>query len=249
MLSIIIPTLKSNKKYLDLCIESLSENTTGDFKILVEENGKDTDYAPGQWGAVNRGLAKVDTDWTMVVNDDMYFPQGWDRYIDYSYDCFSPNWIEPPEVGSAPPFLKLNAGNTLETFNKEEVDKFALNNEDLSVENGFNLGFIIKTDLFRKIEGFDEMYDPYGSNGDSDFQYKLEIAGVTPKRNRSMLIYHFGSKSESFTPDKQSYWQKNYEYFTEKWGIKRADSPDIWYHNLKIDKDQLKYKPDWSTYV
>ena len=249
MISIIIPTLKSNHNYLDVCLDSLSENTKTSYEIFVEENGKDTPYAPGQWGAVNRALEKITTPWTMVANDDTYFPEGWDKYIDFSYDCFCPNYIEPPEVGSAPPFLKLNAGSDLDTFNKKEVDDFVAKNEDRTVENGFNLGFIIKTDLFKKIGGFDEMYDPYGSNGDSDFQYKLEIAGITPKRNRGMLVYHFGSKSESFTPDKQHYWQKNYDYFTEKWGIKRADSPDIWYHNLKIDKDQLRYRPDWSTYV
>jgi glycosyltransferase involved in cell wall biosynthesis len=248
--TVIIPTITKTADYLLKTTDSLVMNTTRFEPVIkIMLNGPGTDMPAGQCQAVNEAVNNVDTEWIMVCNDDFYFAPGWDKGLSFTHPCFSPNWIEPMEVGSAPPFLKLDGGSDLETFKQEVVDNFVSEHGDMTVENGFNLGFFIKTDIFRKIGGYDIMYDPYGSNSDSDLQYKLEIAGVQPKRCRGALIYHFGSKSDSVTPDKQVYWQKNYDYFTEKWGIVRADSPDIWYHNLKIPIDQLKYRPDWSIYA
>lgn len=247
MITAIFPTTIKNRKYLELAVYSLESNSSQSYKVIVSENGEGTPYAPGQWSAINRVLDQVDTEYVAIFNDDMYFAPDWDRMADFSYDCFCPNWIEPVTIGSAPPFLKLNAGDSLETFNMVVTDKFIKMNDEYNIENGFNLGCFIKTDLLKKIGGCDEMYDPYGSNGDTDLQMKIELAGVMPVRNRGMLIYHFGSKSESFTPDKQSYWQKNWDYLTDKWGFNRDDAKsDTWYCKNMIMYDKLKYHPDWE---
>ena len=248
MITAIFPTTPKTKPYLDLATSSLQNNSVNDYKIIVAENGAGTDYPQGQCTAVNRVLDKVDTEWTAVFNDDFYFPFNWDHQITFKFDVECPNWIEPMSVGSAPPFLKLDISDNIEAFNFNLVENFFEDNEDFRIENGFNLGFFIKTDLFKKIGGYDEAYDPWGSNSDSDLQYKLEIAGIQPKRNRGSLLYHFGSKSGTFDTERQSYWQKNWDYFVEKWGFYREESPDIWNHNLHIPLDKLKYRPSWSIY-
>ncbi len=247
IISVIIPTLVKNKKYLDLCLGSFKANTQFNYEILIAENGKDTDYPQGQCQAVNRMAKKAQGDWLLISNDDMYYPPFWHKNLKFIADCFCPNLIEPTDnKGSAPPFLKLDAGLSQEEFKKEKVDQKMADHADNTVENGFNLPFFIKKELFFEIEGYDIAYDPWGSNSDSDLQYKLEIKGVTPKRLRGMLVYHFSNKSATFEPANQIYWQKNWEYFIEKWGFKREDT--VWEHNLHIPLDKLKYQPSWSRY-
>ena len=249
MISILIPTTLKTEPYYDLCEKSILENTTMNVcQIIQGANGEGTSEPQGQCRAVDRVAQRAMGDWLLITNNDMYFPIDWDRDIKFVADCFSPNLIEPTNnPGSAPPFLKLDAGLTLEEFNKDKVDRFMEDHTECTIENGFNLPFFIKKSLWEKIGGYDEMYDPFGSNSDSDLQYKLEIAGVTPKRHRGMLVYHFGGKSKTFTPENQPYWQKNWDYFIEKWGFEREDT--VWEHNLHIPLDKLKFNPKWSKYA
>jgi GT2 family glycosyltransferase len=243
MISIIIPTLKKNEDYLNLCINSIVEHTNFSFEILIAENGEGTDYPQGQCQAVNRVAKQAKGDWLFIVNDDMYFPYGWDKMIDFRIsDCFSPNLVEPTEQGSAPPFLKINAGNEL-NFNRDMVNYFCLSNKDEKVEHGFNFPVFIKKSLWDKVGGYDEKYDPFGSNGDSDLQCKVVLAGVYPRRNRGVLVYHLGSKSGTQNPENHSYWQRNWDYFIEKWGFPRAENP--WFY-ISIPTEN-KFHPDWEV--
>jgi len=239
----IIPTLKKTKPYLDLCVKSLKENSVNEYEILIAENGEGTKFPQGQCKAINRVLKGKKANWIFLINDDMYFPKNWDKNIDFTIsDCFSPNLVEPLEQESAPPFLKLDAGNSLDNFKKDAVDEFVENHQDKIIENGFNLPTFIKKELLDKIEGYDENYDPWGSNSDSDLEYQIVLTGVQPKRNRSLLVYHFGSKSGTFDGTHQDYWQKNLLYFKEKWGFDRIGSPQIWDAELDIPMDKLKYR-------
>ena len=242
--SVIIPTLPSkNQDYLNLCVNSFIQNSSNnyDFEVLKAENGEGTPYPQGQCRAVNREAKKAQGEWLFIVNDDMYFPKDWDKHLTFPSACFSPNLLEPLEQGSAPPFLKLDAGFSMENFNRKKVDSYT--NTENTIENGFNLPFFIYKDLWDCIGGYDENYDPWGTNSDSDLEYKVVLAGVQPKRKRDMLVYHFGSKSGSHLY--QDYWQKNFQYFIDKWGFERISSPQIWNAELNIPIDKLKFKPYW----
>jgi hypothetical protein len=92
------------------------------------------------------------------------------------------------------------------------------------------------------------MYDPWSSNSDSDLEYKCILAGIQPKVLRGVFVYHFGMKSGTFDPDQQVYWQKNWDYFNEKWGFSRVDTPFIQKADVQIDTQKLKHKPKWSVY-
>lgn len=224
----------------------------------------------GQCNAVNVGakLAAANTDYIFVANDDMYFAPGWNKNLgralrlDNGYKVFSPNLIEPVEIPSAPPFLKFDGGDELTTFKKEAVDKFVAEatvppgvDEHVVVEipdghsieeDGFNLPFFVRKDVWYTIGGYDTKYDPWGSNSDTDLQTLFELAGVKPQRLRDVLVYHFGSKSGTFTPEKQEYWQKNFDYYTEKFGFNRDQlGSDTWYCKNMIDYGKLKFRPVW----
>lgn len=273
--SVIIPSLyEVDGKYLELAVKSLRETTN--WQIVVVTNG--TKHTPnlkhikgmsihlhtpaqGQNGAVNIGAQVVEptTDYLMVSNADMYYAPGWNKNLRFDDLVFSPNLIEPTDnAGSAPPFLKYPGGLTLEEFNQaminDTVAHLVHNDSEETkpkTEDGFNLPFFIRRDVWQTIEGYDIKYDPWGSNGDTDLQTKIELAGIKPRRYRDVLVYHFSNKSGTFDfshAGRQEAWQKNFDYYRQKWGYTRDDEPkaDVWYSKNMVLQDKLIYHPPWE---
>lgn len=270
----IIPTTEWTKDYCKVAVESLRATT--DWDIIVVSNGTPVAYPlevkahrmhtpdQGQCGAVNIGaqVANPTTEYFFILNDDMYFAPHWNRNLRFDHLCFSPNLVEPTNNnGSAPPFIKFDGGFTLDEFNREKVDEHvstlttdmgepehASAREDRYKTTGFNFPFFIKREVFQTIGGFDTAYDPWGSNSDTDFQTKVEVAGIKPQRIRDALVYHFSSKSGTFemTPEKQELWWKNFNYYTKKFGFNRDElGSDTWMCENMIDWDKLIFKPHW----
>lgn len=261
-LTIIIPSLDPRKhelsdKALSICLESLHETFHGPIKVAL--NGEGTPYPQGQCSAVNRVAKEVTTPWMMVMNNDQVAPPGWFKEFTYWVENYgllvaSPNLVEPKK--GAPPFIQHFCGGVGTVgvdpdFKKQCFLDFVAthkeheNKPDLLVEDGFNLPFLIRKDVWDTIGGYDEAYDPWGSNSDSDLQYKIQISGIIPRRIRSVLFYHFSNTSGTFHPSHQDAWQKNFNYFTEKWGFQRANSPSIWY-KPEIP-ETIKFNPDWRN--
>ena len=267
--SCIIPCLYHvDGEYLKVCVESLRASGFVGQIIVVTNGSKDKPilkhiggisvhihtHDQGQCVAVNVGaqMAEVAADYLMVSNADMYYAPGWDRNLRFNGLVFSPNLVEPTDnLGSAPPFLKLDAGFTLDRFNKEKVDKFVAKETGKFIgpkeESGFNLPFFIRRDVWRTIGGYDTAYDPWGSNSDTDLQTMINLAGITPVRLRDVLVYHFSNKSGTFEGH-QDYWQKNWNYFDGKWGFNRDSlGSDVWTNkDMLPDPEDIKYEPEWA---
>jgi glycosyltransferase involved in cell wall biosynthesis len=257
--SVVIPSLyEIDHEYLKLCVESLRATT--DWNIIVVTNGSSVKPIlpflcthlhtrdQGQCNAVNIGAQVATGDYLMVSNSDMYYAPGWDSALsekDWPL-CFSPNLVEPTNNhGSASPFLKLDAGFTLEEFNKDKVDKFVELHRDEVAEPGFNLPFFIKRDLFNFLGGYDVAYDPWGSNSDTDLQTRINLAGITPMRLRDVLVYHFSNKTPTFSPENDKFRQFNFDYFYDKFGFDRDElGSDVWHNKDMIpeDKGRIKFK-------
>ncbi len=264
--SVVIPTLAGvTEPYLKVCVESL-RNSGFDGEIVVVTNG--TKVAEplnihgitrrlhtrdqGQANAVNIGVQTVNTEYVLISNDDMYYAPGWDRNLKFDFPVFSPNLVEPENNhGSAQPFRKLDAGFTLEEFNKELVDSYindvtySLENKQDTIEPGFNFPLFIRKDLWNTVGGYDTAYDPWGSNSDTDLQTRINLAGVTPMRMLDVLVYHFSNKSGTFDGTHQDFYQNNIEYFKSKFGFDRDElGSDVWYNKdmLPVDKSKIKYK-------
>lgn len=265
--SVVIPSFyEVDKDYLKVCVDSLT--ATVDWDIIVVTNGSNTPSKitdidgitkrlhtrdQGQCNAVNIGFQSVEpnTDYIMVCNSDMYFSNGWNRMLTFDYPVFSPNLVEPiNNPGSAEPFLKCNAGFKLDEFNPDIADDFVDEKGKTLVGDttGFNLPFFIRKDVWETIGGYDTKYDPWGSNSDTDLQTKIELAGIQPMRLRNVLVYHFSNKSGTFDGTHQEDWQRNWDYYTRKWGFNRDDEPkpDTWMATNMVNKDKNIYHPEWE---
>lgn len=248
-----------------------------DIKIIVAKNGIEHMGEPipihatkialseqGQCKAINAAVATTNTEWIFVTNDDMIYPPGWweeltgwanNLYFDgggsEEIRCISPLLVEP-QAGS-PTFEVYFCGGAGGDFNKQKFVVYAENRPTPvvpSIRTGFNLPFLIKRELWDTIGGYDVNYDPWGSNGDSDLQYKIMLAGVQPYQNTNCAVYHFSQTSGTFHPDQRGYWDKNWHYFIEKWGFERASQQDgIWQATQPIPAPPIrKFTPWWENF-
>ncbi len=246
---------------LDECLKSLQE-TVPDIRVLLAINGQRCIAHRGQWDlqikrqgqgmAVNAAVATTNTPWILVTNDDMVYAPGWfetlTRYCDRpepEYWCTSPQLVEPRQGAST--FQVYFCGGTGGDFDKQKWLEFANNKENKGGRRtGFNLPFLIKRELWDTIGGYDINFDPWGSNSDSDLEYKIKLAGVQPIQDTMTLVYHFSQISGTFHPDNQSFWQKNWDYFIEKWGFPRTDD-GIWEADFTIPDPPIRgFTPKWE---
>ena len=266
--TIIIPHLGADEQQenvLDQCLESIKENSPAVISYIVAKNDgnypcKHEEIAPirllgqGQCKAVNAAVATTNTPWIMVSNDDMVYAPGWFENLTapinegWTNSCYSPVLVEPRP--GAPTFEVQPFGGAGGDFDKEAWEKFAkerMQNRKLVMGSGFNLPFLIKRDLWDMVGGYDINYDPWGSNGDSDLEYKIKLAGTLPMQVWSCVVYHFSQTSGTFNPENDSYRFRNYAYFKEKWGFDRTDD-GIWQASFKIPtKEEGRiFNPNWE---
>lgn len=263
-ITIIVPHLGETREQeyaFDQCYTSLKE-TAPDVKIIVVKNGEACPHPhdiriieQGQCKAVNVGVVITNTSWIMVSNDDMIYPPEWfeklTKGLDHHSDiiCVSPKLVEP-RIGS-PTFEVYFCGGADGDFDKQKFLDFTAQyyKEDNVVCKGFNLPFLIRRELWDLVGGYDINYDPWGSNGDSDLEYKIKLAGIQPYQNTDCIVYHFSQTSGTFHPDNQKYWQDNWDYFIEKWGFPRTDK-GIWEANFEmptINQGRI-FTPWWENF-
>lgn len=259
--TIIIPHFNANPETrfsLRQCLESLNE-TVPEIKKIVAVNGVgfEDDFtlldgeafevnnlsfivleSQGQCGAVNAAIATVDTPYVFVTNNDMVYAPGWFEDLVSEIDdediiCVSPKLVEPR--AGAPTFDVYFCGGAGGDFDKEKWLEYAKNHQkkDFPLRTGFNLPFLISRELWNIVGGYDINFDPWGSNSDSDLEYKIKLAGIQPIQNQNCIVYHFSQTSGTFEPRNQSYWQKNWDYFIEKWGFPRTDN-GIWEASFEV---------------
>jgi GT2 family glycosyltransferase len=266
-ITIIIPHLgadEQQERSLDLCLESLAE-TAPHIEVLVAKNGPNCKHKgeitiadQGQCKAVNKAVFETSTKWIFISNDDMIYPPLWFEKLKrveelkstpewYPY-CVSPILVEPRQ--GAPTFETYFAGGAGGDFDLKKFIFYASSRSSMGLRPGFNLPFLMLRELWNTIGGYDEAYDPWGSNSDSDLAYKVRLAGIQPYQQTDCCVYHFSQTSGTFHPDNRSYWNKNFEYFTQKWGFPRTDTY-IWEATFKmpigsLDGGERIFEPTWE---
>lgn len=260
--TIVIPTLANERNEFALkeCLLSLYESDFPMDHIIVAYNGVFGGFGvqdvktiwveeQGQCKAVNATVATVNTHWVMVSNDDMIYPKDWfERLTDFDENeiwCISPVLVEPRP--GAPTFIVYPCGGVGGDWDKEKFMEFAQKYEGSGLRSGFNLPFLVKKEVWDLVGGYDVNFDPFSSNSDSDLEYKFKLAGVKMYQNTNCPVYHFSNTSDTFLPENRSYWEKNWNYFIEKWGFPRTDD-GIWEATFEIPMDKLRFHPFWEGF-
>ena len=185
-----------------------------------------------------------------LCNDDMVPAPGWERALlqlaaddrIVSGTCWEPGLIAVP-----PPFLKRDFGSGPENFRRQDFfDAVQRDNQsgELSAGPGINYPFLIPREMWQRAGGLDERFNP-GPASDPDLFIRLALLDPAPQmiRTRRAILYHFSSRSSSFSDGRISYaWKFHRRHsmyiFRRKW-----DRP--WEH-------QFGQVPDisaWKTIV
>ena len=179
-LSVIIPTLNNVKgiKYL------LNYFKDKPYKVIVVDNKK---INLGFAGGVNKGSKNVVTKWMLILNDDIEF-----------FDDVSINRLielaEKNKLDAVSPILVNhngeveNYGYRVLQYGKVELIKEnyrldpRLHGDDYSADGLTAACLLIKTSVFKKLQGFDESFFAYLE----DVEYKMAIVKDTKVLHRHM---------------------------------------------------------------
>lgn len=243
--TIIFPTF-NNLNYLKLFYKSLRQNSFNKQipLILYINEGSDGTLDWVQENNIeyihsneNKGISipmneiqkLVQTEWTVLLADDIYLLPNWDQHIfavlkHYNFTdnlWVAPRLIEPINCFAPQehPYCSIgDYGKKLENFDENkllsEYKKFITNIKKLP-----NGNMAIKTSIYRELNGYDEEFI-YGADSDFTYRFCKKYGTNGIKQVGSSLAYHFGSVvSNSDIEKKQTANQQSIELFYKKHGF------------------------------
>ncbi|MBN2453518.1 MAG: glycosyltransferase family 2 protein [Candidatus Omnitrophica bacterium] len=230
---IIIPVWNQPAKTRD-CIESLKDNSGGDWRLIIIDNasGKETrqyleevaasaafpvklirnEENLGFIKAVNQGIAASDAPFVCLLNNDTIVTRLWlDEMIAVAESA--------PDIGIVNPSSN-NLGQ--KPAHGEPIELYAekiRSERGRSIELGAAIGFcmLIKRDLIKKIGVFDEIYG-MGNFEDTDFSRRAAREGYRPVRACGAYVYHRENSSFGTVRTFDEDFNRNREIFEFRWG-------------------------------
>jgi hypothetical protein len=215
VISLIIPTTSTNRKYTQYIVENIKE-IYSDVEIIVEENDN-VDLATNY----NNAVSKATYDKIILLHNDMIIKPGFVETMDKHITkgrITTYTRIEPPIYTDIyPGKVLLDCGSDIESFNKEKFLNF--NIEEKLIDGGSQLFFgCMKEDYI----GIDNktFCPPQMWCSDDDLHLRYKIAGFEHKVS-SAHVYHFVSKT-SRTGNYQDIEQQSNLNFIKKWGFRNS---------------------------
>jgi len=156
--------------------------------------------------------------------------------------------VEPPIFAGhiRPGKIIKDLGVELETFNKEELYKFALEKQEEykdKTEPGITFFMCIPRDKVLSIGGFDNLFSPMFCE-DDDLILRFKLLGLNLITSLDSICYHFVSKTSRFSEDYKSKTQiierNSNMNFIRKWGFRNS------IHNKRYNKSLVINNCDFN---
>ena len=149
----------------------------------------------GICSSVNLAYKKTTNDYILYSNDDMYFPNHWDKHIGTELLKIKDNlfYLTAKSVSPKNDIVEFNCGKSLLDFDKNKFEDFCKNDNSVDLKASHLSPFIVHTKTWKLVGGFSEEFDP-GDGSDPDFCMKLWLANVRIFKGISKFkVYHFNS--------------------------------------------------------
>jgi hypothetical protein len=213
MVSLIIPTNKTNSKYTNALLNNINSlNITIDYEVILEENSKVT-LGENYNNAVN----KAQGDKIILLHNDMILSQGFVELMDKHIKknrITTYTRIEPPIYKDTYPGKILkDCGSNIENFSKEEFENLWFK-ENL-INGGSQLFFGCLKEDYIGVDG--KTFKIFCEDDDIHKRYKL--LGFEHKVS-SAYVYHFVSKTSRTNPNSSQIEQISNKNYIRKWGSK-----------------------------
>jgi GT2 family glycosyltransferase len=227
--------------WTERCLQSLALTEAADLArvIVIDDASKDNTYANMQrfpWAhvrqtpqnlgftkACNFGAAEIETEYILFLNNDTEPLPG---FLESLIECadsesdigiVGSKLIYPDgslqEAGSI--IWRDGSGHNYGKFENADEYKY-LTPRDVDYCSGASI--LVRTELFRKLNGFDERFAP-GYYEDVDFSFMARKIGFrTRYEPRSVVIHHEGgTHGRDLEKGLKAYQVSNKEKFCEKW--------------------------------
>ena len=246
--SILLPTYNM-LPWLKICLESIGKNSRLKNQVCIHVDGSTDGTVEwlkkvgishtvgqhrGMYTAWNKAAEQASKEYFFQGEDDLYFCPGWDTNLakwleEVEEDTVIITRLVEPFPGSFPPIV--DCGRTPEDFNEEKLVEWVKNNsEHKLMKQHFGL-WTIRREVWRKIGGYDEAYNPTGT-GNADLRMKMYKEGGMRKWRMAcdVMIYHFKPQPDIIPHAvDHSNVMKNVDYFTRKWGMSPQEAVEkIW---------------------
>ena len=177
----------------------------------------------------NKAASLSTKDYITFVHNDIVVTPGFieniEKYINPE-TILSYTTIEPPifAVHERPGKIIKDLGIDLETFNLEELHKFAIEKQieykDQTIE-GISFFMCMPKKTYLEIGGLDNLYDPMFCE-DIDLCVRFKLLGLKFIMSLDAISYHFVSKTSRFSEEYQQRTQQieiqSNRNFIRKWG-------------------------------
>ena len=216
MISLIIPTPRTNKNYTNNLIHNIRDlyPNEKEVEIILEENDKVTlgiNY--------NNAVAKAKGNKIILLHNDMVIKKGFIETMDKHIvkgRITTYTRIEPPIYKDTyPGKIIADLGSDLGTFDESKFNNFIL--EESLIDGGSQLFFGCMKEDYIGIDGY--TFKMFCEDDDLHLRYKLK--GLEHKVS-SAHVYHFVSKTSRSSTDYKQIEIKSNQSFIKKWGFRHS---------------------------
>jgi GT2 family glycosyltransferase len=226
VVSVVIPTW-NGRRYMDLVLPSLREQTYGDFRVVVVDNGSSdgtAEHVRGQYpeaeviqlernegfaAAVNRGIAASDGEHVAVVNNDLELDPRW-------LECMVAALRDHREAGSATGKMLFydrrdvidGAGDFTSWYavsaprGRGETDRGQFDRAE-PVFSACGGAALYRRAALEAVGPFDEDFFAYAE--DVDWGFRAQLAGWSCRYEPGAVAFHMGAATSSRVPNLARY--------------------------------------------
>ena len=217
MISLIIPTNKTNSEYTSNLVKNIREIYPDETQVEVVVSEDDTVTMGVNY---NNAVAKSNGEKIILLHNDMVIKSGFVEQMDKdiikgritAYTRVEPPIYPDTYAGK----VLLDCGTSLETFNKEKFLNFNIKDTTL-LDGGAQMFFGCMKEDYLGIDGY--TFQLFCE--DDDLHLRHNIAGYEQKVS-SAHVYHFISKT-SRVGDYQSVESESNLNFVKKWGFRKSE--------------------------
>lgn len=217
MISLIIPTNKTNSEYTSYIIKNIREIYPDETQVEIVVSEDDTVTMGVNY---NNAVAKAKGEKIILLHNDMVIKPGFVEQMDKDIvkgRITAYTRVEPPiypDIYAGK--ILLDCGISLETFNKDKFLNFNIKDTTL-LDGGAQMFFGCMKEDYLGIDGY--TFKLFCE--DDDLHLRHNIAGYEQKVS-SAHVYHFISKT-SRVGDYQPIENESNIKFIKKWGFRKSE--------------------------
>jgi hypothetical protein len=216
MISLIIPTNKTNSEYTNNIVKNIREIYPDETQVEIVVSEDDTVTMGVNY---NNAVAKANGEKIILLHNDMVIKPGFVEQMDKDITkgrITAYTRIEPPIYPDTyAGKIILDCGTSLETFNKEKFLNFNIDEE--LIDGGAQLFFGCMKEDYLGIDGY--TFKLFCE--DDDLHLRHKIAGFEQKVSPAH-VYHFISKTSRVGDYKPVENESNIN-FIKKWGFRQSE--------------------------